>query len=71
MRADLALIFFLLSLTGGIILLALRKKRGGAPLLIGGIVLRSCAGAVSRGNSAAGAGRALKNEKISQDFIDI
>ena len=39
MRADLALIFFLLSLGGGIVLLALRKKCGGVPLLTGGIVL--------------------------------
>ncbi len=31
--------FFLLSLGGGIVLLALRKKRGGVPLLTGGIVL--------------------------------
>ena len=65
MRADLALIFFLLSLGGGIVLLALRKKRGGVPLLTGGIVLRGCVGAVSGSGSAAGAGRALKNEKIS------
>ena len=61
MRADLALILFVLTLAGGIALLVLRKKRGGAPLLIGGIVLRGCAGAVSRGDGAAGAGRALKN----------
>ena len=39
MRADLALILFVLALAGGIALLVLRKKRGGAPLLIGGIVL--------------------------------
>ena len=39
MRADLALILFVLTLAGGIALLVLRKKRGGAPLLIGGIVL--------------------------------
>ena len=52
MRADLALIFFLLSLGGGIVLLALRKKRG-------------CAGAVSGSGSAAGAGCALKKEKKS------
>ena len=68
MRADLALILFVLTLAGGIALLVLRKKRGGAPLLIGGIVLlrlRGSAGAVSGGSGAAGAGRALKNEKIS------
>ena len=46
MRADLALICFLLSLTGGVFLLVLRKKRGGAPLLIGGIVLLICAAAL-------------------------
>ena len=43
MRADLALILFVLTLAGGIALLVLRKKRGGAPLLIGGIVLLVCA----------------------------
>ena len=47
MRADLALIFFLLSLGGGIVLLALRKKRGGVPLLTGGIVLLICAAALA------------------------
>ena len=31
MRADLALILFVLTLAGGIALLVLRKKRGGAP----------------------------------------
>ena len=49
MRADLALILFVLTLAGGIALL----------------VLRGSAGAVSGGSGAAGAGRALKNEKIS------
>ena len=39
MRADLALIFFLLTLAGGIALLVLRKKRGDAPLHVGGVVL--------------------------------
>ena len=47
MRADLALILFLLTLAGGIALLVLRKKRGGAPLLIGGIVLLICAAALA------------------------
>ena len=47
MRADLALIFFLLSLGGGIVLLALRKKCGGVPLLTGGIVLLICAAALA------------------------
>lgn len=67
MRADLALIFFLLSLGGGIVLLALRKKRGGVPLLTGGSSchLRGCTGAVSGSGSAAGTGCALKKEKIS------
>ena len=67
MRADLALILFVLTLAGGIALLVLRKKRGGAaahrrdrPAR-----LRGSAGAVSGGSGAAGAGRALKNEKIS------
>lgn len=46
MRADLALILFVLTLAGGIALLVLRKKRGGAPLLIGGIVLLVCAAAL-------------------------
>ena len=46
MRADLALILFVLALAGGIALLVLRKKRGGAPLLIGGIVLLDCAAAL-------------------------
>ena len=46
MRADLALILFVLALAGGIALLVLRKKRGGAPLLIGGIVLLVCAAAL-------------------------
>ena len=39
MRADLALIFFLLSLGGGIVLLALRKIRGGVPLYLAAAVL--------------------------------
>ena len=47
MRADLALIFFLLSLGVGIVLLALRKKCGGVPLLTGGIVLLICAAALA------------------------
>ena len=34
MRADLALILFVLTLAGGIALLVLRKKRGGTPLLV-------------------------------------
>ena len=75
MRADLALILFVLTLAGGIALLVLRKKRGGAPLLIGGwdrpARLRGSAGAVSGGSGAAGAGRALKTKKyhrISQIF---
>ncbi len=46
MRADLALILFVLTLAGGIALLVLRKKRGGAPLLIGGIALLVCAAAL-------------------------
>ena len=39
MRADLALIGFILTLAGGITLLVLRRRRGGVPLLLGGIVL--------------------------------
>ena len=33
MRADLALIGFILTLAGGITLLVLRRRRGGVPLL--------------------------------------
>ena len=44
MRADLALILFVLTLAGGMALLALCKRRGGAPMRLGGIVLRVCAG---------------------------
>ena len=55
MRADLALILFVLTLAGGIALLVLRKKRGGAPLLIGGIVLLVCAAALALYLAAADA----------------
>ena len=34
MRADLALIGFILTLAGGITLLVLRRRRGGVPLLL-------------------------------------
>ena len=54
MRVDLALILFVLTLAGGIALLVLRKKRGGAPLLIGGIVLLVCAAALGLYLAAAG-----------------
>ena len=65
MRADLALILFVLTLAGGIALLVLRKKRGAAHRWDRPARLRGSAGAVSGGSGAAGAGRALKNEKIS------
>lgn len=45
MRADLALIGFILTLAGGITLLVLRRCRGGVPLLLGGIVLLLAAAA--------------------------
>lgn len=59
MRADLALIGFILTLAGGITLLVLRRRRGGVPLLLGGIVLllgRSRVRAVSGSDASAGAG---------------
>ena len=38
MRADLALIGFILTLAGGITLLVLRRRRGGVPLLLADMV---------------------------------
>ena len=63
MRADLALILFVLTLAGGIALLVLRKKRGGAPLLIGGIVLLVCAAALGLYLAAAVLLRGVKPKR--------
>ena len=53
MRADLALIGFILTLAGGITLLVLRRRRGGVPLLLGGIVLLLAAAAFALYAAAA------------------
>ena len=58
MRADLALIGFILTLAGGITLLVLRRRRGSVPLLLGGIalLLAAAAFALYLGDASAGAG---------------
>ena len=75
MRADLALILFVLTLAGGIALLVLRKKRGGAPLLIGAAGSPSLApeNSLSSFSAAvnAGAGAILADVRLTADGVPV
>ena len=65
MRADLALIGFILTLAGGITLLVLRRRRGGVPLLLGGIVLLLAAAAFALYLAAMGLPTAVASVLIA------
>ena len=81
MRADLALIGFILTLAGGITLLVLRRRRGGVPLLladmVGGCETRNQEFFTAHGwaescppaDMAAAALQLLPDEKRRQDVV--